>query len=181
MCLKEAPQNRCCGQSMLCLNSLCAPTQRQCGPEWLQAILQGRPAPDCQIIPNSTSGVLGQSSGVYCSYAIMDNNERANQHGGLNATMCVCVCAVQCACHNHFVTGLPAWLFTADTCSPMSDCTCAIDAETSNNLSLQALLFTTRHICGVSHKCRPQAPACLSPAQPFLAYSIPHLLCIVPV
>ncbi|KAL0049349.1 hypothetical protein WJX82_000108 [Trebouxia sp. C0006] len=38
--------------------------QRQCGPEWTQAILKGRPAPECKIIPNSTSGALGQPSGL---------------------------------------------------------------------------------------------------------------------
>jgi len=50
--------------AFVCLRSLCGATQRQCGPEWTQAILEGRPAPDCKIIPNSTSGALGPSSGV---------------------------------------------------------------------------------------------------------------------
>lgn len=144
MCLKEAPQNRCCGQSMLCLNSLCAPTQRQCGPEWLQAILQGRPAPDCQIIPNSTSGVLGQSSGVYCSYAIMDNNERANQHGGLNATMCVCVC-VQFSVH---VT-----IILSQACLPG----CSLRIHVVLCLTVLALLMQKRQtIYHCKHSCSQQ-------------------------
>ncbi len=66
--------SRCCSQSILCLRHLCSPTQRQCGPEWLQAILEGRTAPDCNIIPNSISDVFSQSSGVFYLYAIMTIN-----------------------------------------------------------------------------------------------------------
>ncbi len=60
--------NRCCShlvpEAFVCLKHLCAAIQRQCGPEWTQAILEGRPAPECKIIPNSTSGALGQPSGL---------------------------------------------------------------------------------------------------------------------
>ncbi|KAL0032320.1 hypothetical protein WJX79_005200 [Trebouxia sp. C0005] len=61
--------------------------KRQCGPEWLQAILQGRPAPDCQIIPNSTSGVLGQSSGLEKSDGWTGHRHQGRRTRSANQTL----------------------------------------------------------------------------------------------